>query len=127
MLRVADCRERGSLAESLEFALISRLRDVLRDESATEGELRTLGEQADGWARVLQGQTHAGEQRLQRLNADPTSPLAEIAAELRLLDSLRAETVELGSLVTELDRRSHELRAEWLSRQAASPRDARRR
>jgi hypothetical protein len=94
---------------------------VLRNESASEGELRTLGEQADGWARVLQGQIHASEQRLQRLNGDPASPLAEIAGELRLLDALRAETVELSSLTGELERRSRELRTEWLVRQASPP------
>jgi hypothetical protein len=94
---------------------------VLRNESATEGELRTLGEQADGWARVLHGQIHASEQRLQRLNADSASSLTEIAAELRLLDALRAQTVELSSLTGELDRRSRELRTEWLVRQASGP------
>jgi hypothetical protein len=101
--------------------LLDRLREVLRNESASEGELRTLGEQADGWARVLQGQIHASEQRLQRLNGDPASPLAEIAGELRLLDGLRAETVELSSLAGELERRSRELRTEWLVRQASPP------
>jgi hypothetical protein len=109
------------LTEPLESALLDRLREVLRNESATEGELRTLGEQADGWARVLRAQIHAGEQRLQRLNGDPASPLADIAAELRLLDALRAETIELSSLTGELDRRSRELRAEWLVRQTSAP------
>ena len=113
--------ERISLTEPLESALLDRLREVLRNESATEGELRTLGEQADGWARVLQAQIHAGEQRLQRLNRDPASPLADIAAELRLLDALRAETIELGSLTGELERRSRELRTEWLVRQSSPP------
>jgi hypothetical protein len=94
---------------------------VLRHESATEGELRTLGEQADGWARVLRAQIRAGEQRLQRLNGDPASPLADIAAELRLLDALRAETIELSSLTGELERRSRELRTEWLVRQSSPP------
>jgi len=113
--------ERTSLTEPLESALLDRLREVLRNESATEGELRTLGEQADGWARVLQAQIHAGEQRLQRLNGDPASPLADIAAELRLLDGLRAETIELSSLTGELGRRSRELRTEWLVRQSSPP------
>jgi hypothetical protein len=112
------------LTEPLEHALASRLREVLRRDSASERELRLLGEQADGWARALQGQIHASEQRLQRLNADPASPLAEIAGELRLLDSLRAETVELDSLASQLDQRAHALRAEWLARQAAAPRGA---
>jgi hypothetical protein len=114
------------MTEPLEHALTARLREVLRSESATERELRLLGEQADGWARSLQGQIHASEQRLQRLNADPASPLSEIAAELRLLDSLRTETAELGSLTGQLDRRAHALRAEWLARQAATPKGSSR-
>jgi hypothetical protein len=128
-MRIVACSGRcewGRLTEPLEHALASRLREVLRRDSASERELRLLGEQADGWARVLQGQIHASEQRLQRLNADPASPLSEIAAELRLLDSLRAETVELSSLTTQLDRRAHALRAEWLARQAATPKESRR-
>ena len=76
-----------------------------------------------------QGQTHVeASSAYRRLNADPTSPLAEIAAELRLLDSLRAETVELGSLVTELDRQSHELRLPVaVASGGVAARDARRR
>src|SRR5262245_19390886 len=109
------------LSESLESALLDRLREVLRNDSATEGELRTLGEQANAWARVLLGQIHGSERRLQRLNGDPASPLADIAAELRLLDALRAETIKLSSLTGELERRSRELRAEWLVRQTSDP------
>jgi hypothetical protein len=105
------------VTEPLEFTLIARLRQVLADQPAGEGELRELGEQAEGWGRALQGQIYASERRLGSLDADPASPLAEIAGELRHVDALRAEMVELSSLKDELDRRARELRAEWLTRQ----------
>jgi chromosome segregation ATPase len=110
------------VTESLEFALVSRLRETLRDHAATEGELRTLREQADGWATALQGQIHAGERRLRRLTDDPGSTLSDIASELRHVDTLRAEMTELSSLLAELEQRTRELRTEWLLRQADSSR-----
>jgi hypothetical protein len=108
------------VTEPLEFALISRLRESLRDHAATEGELRTLGEQAQGWATALEGQIHAGERRLRRLSDDPASPLSEIAGELRHVDTLRSEMVEVRSLLADLEQRARELRTEWLLRQAGS-------
>ena len=108
------------MSEPLEFVLISRLREVIADEAASERELRDVREQAEGWERVLQGQILASERRLRRLNGDPTSPLAEIANELRHVDAVRAELVELRSLVEDLDGRSRELRTAWLLRQAES-------
>jgi hypothetical protein len=108
------------MTEPFEFVLISRLRELIADEAATERQLRDAGEQAEGWERVLQGQITAGEQRLRRLNADPASPLAEIAAELRHVDAVRSELVELRSLVEDLDQRARELRTAWLLGQAQS-------
>lgn len=108
------------MTEPLEFALVSRLREVLRDRAASERELRALGEQSDGWARALEGQISAGERRLRGLNDNPASPLAEIADELRHVDSLRTEMAELQLLRAELDDRARELRTEWLLRQAGS-------
>jgi small-conductance mechanosensitive channel len=108
------------MTEPFEFVLISRLRELIVDETATERQLRQAGEQAEGWERVLQGQIVAGEQRLRRLNADPASPLAEIAAELRHVDAVRSELVELRSLVEDLDQRARELRTAWLLGQAQS-------
>jgi hypothetical protein len=102
----------------LESELVARLREIVRSEAPSELELRTLGEQAEGWARVLEGQIHGSERRLQELNADPTSALSDIAAELRHLDALRAETSALSSAVAQLDERSRALRTEWLSRQS---------
>jgi hypothetical protein len=108
------------VTEPLEFTLVSRLRETLRDHAATERQLRTLGEQAQGWATALQGQIHASESRLRRLNDDPASPLSDIAGELRHVDTLRGEMIELSSLLADLEQRARELRTEWLLRQAGS-------
>jgi hypothetical protein len=103
------------VTESLDSALAARLRDVLTERPVTEAELRKLSEQADGWARTLEGQIHASERRLRELVADPASPLAEIAAELRRVEILRPELEEFRSLLAELELRAHELRGAWLS------------
>jgi hypothetical protein len=106
--------------------LAARLRRVLDDEPSTEAELRTLSEQADAWARALQAQIEGSERRLRELHSDPASPLADIAAELRRIETVRPELVELRSLLAELETRARELRTEWLLRQASSsnPADA---
>lgn len=106
------------MTEPLEFALIARLRETLADQPPTEADLRTLREQAEGWQRALEGQMHGNERRLLRLDADPSSPLAEIAAELRHGDAVRSELAELRDFLAELDARTRELRTEWLARQA---------
>jgi uncharacterized membrane protein YccC len=104
----------------LESELVARLREVVRSETPSELELRTLGEQAEGRARVLRGQIESSERRLQELDADPTSALSEIAAELRRLDALRAEAGALGTAVSQLNERSRALRTERLSRWVSS-------
>ena len=110
---------------SLAPPLTVRLRRVLDDEPATEAELRTLSEQADAWARALQAQINGSERRLRELHRDPASPLADIAAELRRVETLRPELDELRSLLAELEARARELRAGWLLRQASTnPLDA---
>jgi hypothetical protein len=98
----------------LEPALIARLRQVRANGPATEAELRLLREQADGWARALRGQIDASERRLDAAVADPTTSLTEVATELRRLELLRPELAELDSLLADLDRRAHELRAGWV-------------
>jgi len=112
----------GLVAERPDFALIKRLRQVLRDEPATETELRSLSEQADGWARALDAQVQASERRLRELNADPLSPLSEAASELRRIETLRPQLDEIRSLVSELEQRAREFRTAWLLHQAESAR-----
>lgn len=102
------------MANTLDFALTARLRQVLDGRPATEAELRKLSEQAEAWARALQAQIQASERRLRELTADPACPLVDLAAELRRIDTLLPEMTELRSLLTDLEKRTRELRTEWL-------------
>jgi hypothetical protein len=108
--------------EPLDFALLTRLREVLGDEPATESELRALGEQADAWARTVQAQTESSERRIEALAADPDAPLAEIADELRRLTKLRPALAEMTGLLAELETRTRELRTAWLANPPKGPR-----
>jgi chromosome segregation ATPase len=108
------------LPEPLDFALIRRLREVLDRRPATEADLRSLKEQAEGWERALAGQVESSERRLQRLNANPASSLAQIASELRRVERLRPQLIEVRSLLADLEHRARQLRTEWLLSQATS-------
>jgi hypothetical protein len=110
------------VADALDSALITRLREVLEHGSPTEGDLRELGEQADGWARSLRGQIRASERRLRALTADPVSPLTEIAEQLRRVETLRPQLSEVRALIAELETRARELRTGWLLGQAEAVR-----
>lgn len=107
-----------SLPEKLDLELVKRLRQVVTGEVATESELRTLAEQADGWARATEAQLRAAETRLARLNADPASALGDMAVELRRVEDLYAELEEARLLVAGLERRTRELRTAWLKHHA---------
>jgi chromosome segregation ATPase len=104
----------------LDFALINRLQEVLDRRPATEAELRSLKEQAEGWERALSGQLESSERRLRRLNANPASSLAQIASELRRVERLRPQLNEVRSLLEDLEQRARQLRTEWLLSQATS-------
>jgi len=106
--------------EQLEIGLVERLRQVVAGQAATEPELRTLADQASGWARTTRARLQAAEGRLTALNADPASPLAEIAAEVRRVDGLSREIGEIQELIEGLERRARELRTAWLKHHAAS-------
>jgi protein subunit release factor A len=107
------------VAEQLDSTLTARLREALANRPATETELRTLCEQADGWARALQAQIEASEQRLRELT-DEAASLTEIAAELRRVETLAPELTELRELLSGLDDRARELRTNWLRHQMDS-------
>lgn len=109
------------MRETLDFALLTRLREVLRDQPATESELRALGEQADAWARTVQAQTESSERRLEAMAADPDAPLAEIADELRRLAKLRPALAEVTGLLSHLETRTRELRTAWLANPPRGP------
>jgi hypothetical protein len=106
------------LPEQLDLALVTRLRQVVAGEVATEAELRALDDEAGGWLRATQAQLRAGEDRLTKLNADPAAPLAEIAAEVRRVEALSRERDEARLLIDGLERRTRELRTAWLKHHA---------
>jgi predicted RNase H-like nuclease (RuvC/YqgF family) len=81
---------------------------------ATEAELRELDDEAGGWVRATGAQLRAAENRLTELNADPAAPLAEIADEVRRVESLSRELQEARRLIEGLERRTRELRTAWL-------------
>jgi chromosome segregation ATPase len=112
------------LAETLEFALIRRLREVRDSRPATEAELRALTEQADAWARTVSGQIESSERRIRRLNHNPASSLAQIASELRRVEQLRPQLNEVRALLADLENRARQVRTEWLLSQATSRRSA---
>jgi chromosome segregation ATPase len=109
------------MSELLDFALIRRLREVReRTTPATEGELRVLSEQADAWARTVEAQIHSSERHIARLTSNPASSLAQIAAELRRVETLRPQLRQVQALVADLENRARELRTQWLLTQASS-------
>jgi hypothetical protein len=108
----------SSLPEKLDLALVTRLRQVVAGDAASEAELRALDEDADGWLRATEAQLHAAEERLTKLNADATTPLAAIAAEVRRAESLARERDEARRLIEGLERRTRELRTAWLKHHA---------
>ncbi len=110
------------MKQTLDFALLTRLREVLGEQPATEIELRALGEQADAWARTLLAQTESSERRLEALVGDPNASLTEIALELRRVSKLRPALSEVTGLLGELETRTRALRTTWLAHQSARPR-----
>ncbi len=108
----------SALPEKLDLALVTRLRQVVAGDVATEAELRALDDEAGGWLRATEAHHRAAEVRLTELNADPASPLAAIAAEVRRVDALSHELQEARRLITGLERRTRELRTAWLKNHA---------
>jgi predicted RNase H-like nuclease (RuvC/YqgF family) len=108
----------SSSPEKLDLALVTRLREVVAGEAATEAELRELDDEAGGWLRATEAQLRAAELRLTELNANPASRLADIAAEVRRVDGLSRELQEARRLIEDLERRTRELRTAWLKHHA---------
>jgi chromosome segregation ATPase len=108
------------IPHQLDLALTTRLREVVGGEAASESELRTLADEAGGWLRTTDARLRAAEERLTRLNADPASPLAQIAAEVRRVEALSQERHEARRLIDGLEQRTRELRTEWLKHRANS-------
>lgn len=103
------------MTETLDAALKARLRAVLESRPMTETELRTLLEEGASCVLILEGRLRGIEQRLADLSADPTSSLADIAAEVRAANELRPDLDELRALLAELSTLARRSRASWLS------------
>jgi hypothetical protein len=103
------------MAATLDSALKERLRAVLDHGPVTEADLRKLVEEANACALILGARLERGEQRLSELAADPTSSLAEIAADLQDVNELRPDLAELHELLAALEARAREFRASWIS------------
>ena len=103
---------------SLDFALVSRLREVLADEPVTETELRALCEEVDAWLLTLRGRLDGAERRLDALVGDPAASLGELADELRRVDSLLPALTEARALHARLDAQARRIRSAWLLQQA---------
>jgi hypothetical protein len=97
---------------------MARLRRIVAGARVTEAELRTVAEQADGLARSLAAQLDASELRLEELADDLDSSIAEAASELRRVERLRPDVVQVRNLLRALERRAREHRTEWLLHQA---------
>lgn len=110
------------MAETLDSDLLRHLREVLTERPATESELRYLSEQADALARALTGQVQGSERRLNALTRESGSSLAEAAAELRRLESLRPALDEIERLRSGLEQRARQLRTDWLLHQTRGSR-----
>jgi predicted RNase H-like nuclease (RuvC/YqgF family) len=110
----------SGLPEKLDLALATRLREIVGGQVASESELRALADQAGGWTRATDAQLRAAEGRLAELNANPESPLTEIATEVRRIEALARELAEARRLIEGLERRTRELRTEWLKHHAES-------
>ena len=87
------------MSEPLDFALIKRLREVRDRRPATETELRTLKEQAEGWQRASQRAAAGERAAVAPSQCDPASSLAQIASELRRVERLQPQLDEVRSLL----------------------------
>jgi hypothetical protein len=107
------------VAETLDAALKARLRAVLDNRPVTETELRNLMEEGSSCALILEGRLRGIEQRLTDLSVNPTSSLADIAAEIRAANEVRPDLDELHALLAELSSLARVFRESWLSAGAA--------
>jgi hypothetical protein len=100
--------------DTLDISLKKRLREIVAGAASTEGELRLLAEQGEALARSLGASVQASESRLGALAGEPTAEVAEMAAELRRVDRLRAELADVQDSLAALDERARSLRGKWL-------------
>jgi hypothetical protein len=99
----------------LDSDLRRRVRDVLADprRPVTEPELRKLTDEGRACALILHGELRRLEERLGRLDGDPSTSLGEIADVFRRVHEFRAHVDELDRLLAELADRAREVRTAW--------------
>ena len=107
------------MTETLDFAVKARLRAALDRRSATESELRKLTEEGRACVLILDARLEQSQRHMAALSCDPTSSLAEIAAEIRAADELRPDLDELHALLADLYELARESRASWLGARPA--------
>jgi hypothetical protein len=106
---------------ALDSALKSRLRAALeKDRPIAESELRRLTEEGQACSLMLGTALERGEKRLRELDADPGSPIVDIAATFRDVSALRRDLGELDTLLLELQEQARAARAAWLTSSARS-------
>jgi hypothetical protein len=106
---------------ALDLALKGRLRAALDSEGPpAESEVRRLAADGRACSLVLRAALARREERLRELDADPASPIVEIAATFRDVSALRRDLGELDSLLADLQERARATRAAWLTASARS-------
>lgn len=106
----------------LDAVLRERLQDVLHERRPlTEAELRNLLEEGRACRLILGAELERLEQRLGKLDADPSSSLGEIADAFRQVHEFRAHVDDLDRLLAELDDRAREVRGAWREHVAQRP------
>ena len=106
----------------LDAVLRERLQDVLHERRPlTEAELRNLLEEGQACRLILGAERERLEQRLGKLDSDPSSSLGEIADAFRQVHEFRAHVDELDRLLAELDDRAREVRGAWREHVAQRP------
>ena len=103
------------VAQALDAVLKERLRAVLAERPVTEAELRKLAEEGAACQLLLTAQLERRERALARLSSDPSSSLADMAAALRDVNTLRPDLDELRRLLEELQARARLFRRSWVS------------
>jgi hypothetical protein len=107
----------------LDAVLRDRLQDVLheRRQPLTEAELRRLLEEGRACRLILGGELERLEQRLGKLDGDPSTSLGEIADAFRQVHEFRTHVDGLDRLLAELDDRAREVRGAWREHVAPRP------
>jgi hypothetical protein len=114
-------REGADTWLALDAALKARVRSALAAERPlTESEVRRLADDGRACSLMLGAELRRGEERLRSLDADPASPLAEIAETFRGVSALRRDLDELRALLSALDERARVARSAWLAASARS-------